>query len=151
MSAGRRKDRFSVYQAMLDDHQLLRSLAEKLEQLLDASSEPGICIARARWGLARALMRHLAQEPAVLAKVVGSGALAATLDRHHQGREARLRADLDRHMREWTPERIRTDFALFRRDLRRLLRALEECMRFEETVLYREVTPLRRDFSDTLA
>lgn len=140
-----------MYQAMLDDHELLRSLAEKLEQLLGTSSESSICIARARWGLARALMLHLAQEPRVLAKAAGGGALTATLDRHIHGRQARLRADFDSHMRDWTPDRIRTEFTLFRRDLRCLLRALEDCMSFEETVLYREVTPVRRDFSGTPA
>jgi hypothetical protein len=123
-------------QTMLDDHNVLRALAGELERLLDAAREQTAEIARTRWTLARHLLRHLAQEPAVLARLTADRPIANLVAQHSQGRAAQLRDEVERHLREWSSERIFAFFPLFKVELRRLLRVIDETMRFEETVLY---------------
>lgn len=111
---------------MIEDHDRIRDIAAKLRPLLIENGMPiGRWFASSRWALTRHLLRHLAVEADILRRE-GRALLGA------DPFEERYR----RHIAEWTPDLIDSDWPRYCRELNAILDALDRRMDFEDREFY---------------
>lgn len=115
-----------MFDRMLDDHGRLRAVIADLRSRFSADQMPtDRCFASLRWMLTRELLCHLVVENEVLRR---EGIPPQPTDIL----EFRYR----QHLAEWQTPKIAADWAYYRRDLAKILNALERRMDDEEREIY---------------
>jgi len=112
-----------------DDHDRIRDIITALRDQL--GSDGPVCaatFARLRWSLINELLRHMAAERLLLARVESTPELKERRD------------DVERsfreHLKRWTTCAMQAHWSEYREEVARILRAIDRRMRFEEERLY---------------
>lgn len=114
---------------MHDDHDRIRDIITALRDQLGVDGPACTAtFARLRWSLTNELLRHMAVERLLLARVESTPEL--------KERRNDIERSFREHLKRWTTCAMQEQWSEYRREIGVLLRLLDRRMRFEEERLY---------------